>query len=125
MIRHFFTFLFIVSIGIFSAFACEHQEGNQNFFPQKFTEGQLEELMNDKKRGFKDRYKQFYISKEDRDILYQYSPSKAQVITGPSFPHRVEKIVEKFFLKKNLSIPIIEKCFFAENFSSIFLYLFH
>ena len=99
MIRHFFTFLFIVSIGIFSAFACEHQEGNQNFFPQKFTEGQLEELMNDKKRGFKDRYKQFYISKEDRDILYQYSPSKAQVITGPSFPHRVEKIVEKFFLK--------------------------
>lgn len=94
MLKKTFLFLSLISLNIWPGFASEEQEEKSSFFPLHFSAEALNELMTEKET--KDHYKIFSVTEEDSATLYTYSPSKAQVITGSSFPQRVTKTEEDF-----------------------------
>lgn len=93
MLKKSLLFMTVISLNILPGFASEEQkEEKKSFFPQNFTATALEELKD--KFETKEGYKVFSISQEDKEILYSYSPSKLQVISGGSFHTRVNKTTE-------------------------------
>lgn len=75
----------IISLNILPAFASEEQtEERKAFFPQNFTDQQLEQLYTHGEA--KDGFKVYKVDGENKQTLYSYKPYKFQVITKYTKP---------------------------------------
>ncbi len=93
MLKKSFLLLSLISFNIAPTFASEEQqEEARSFFPLHFSAEALNELITEKET--QEDYKIFSVTEEDSAILFKYSPSRVQVITGGSFPQRVKRIEE-------------------------------